>query len=56
MKWMRRLVLLAPAAYSLVLAWRSWPDPFYVTLTLALAGAALWAWTARQRLREVESV
>jgi hypothetical protein len=52
-KWLRRLVLVAPAMWCIVIAWQCYPDAFYVWLSL-LAGA-LWAWDAWRRIKEVES-
>jgi hypothetical protein len=52
-KWLRRIVLLAPALSSLVIAWQCYPDPFFTPA--AIAGAGLWTWDAWQRIKEVES-
>ncbi len=53
MKWLRRLVLVAPAVGSVVLAWRCYPDALSVWLGLLCAG--LWMWDAAKRIKEVES-
>lgn len=53
MKWLRRIVLLAPTVGSIVLAWQCYPDAFAVW-TCLLAGA-LWTWDGVRRVKEVES-
>lgn len=53
MKWLRRLVLLAPALSCLVMAWQAWPN--WSAIALLLIAAPLWAWTGWRRIKEVES-
>ena len=52
MKWVRRLVLVAPALSCVVIAWQCYPDLFY--MWLGLLSGALWAWDAAKRIKEVE--
>lgn len=53
MKWLRRFVLLAPAAGSLVIGWQNMDSAFFATLSIL--GAILWTWTGVRRIKEVES-